>query len=84
MKRLITDDYPCETVRYWLKCNSGTSARVLCRNDSTMFISEYGETLTFDHVLDFNDYRMYDEWSDRDFSIQALCGKKEEWTKTNI
>ena len=78
MKRLITDDYPCEAVRCWLECNSGTSARVLCRNDSTMFISEYGETLTFDHVLDFNDYRMYDEWSDRDFSIQALCGKKEE------
>lgn len=77
-KRLITDDYPCEAVRYWLKCNSGFSAKVICKNDSTTFISEYGEILTFDHAIDFNDARMYGEWCHRSFSVQSLCGKEEE------
>lgn len=77
-ERLITDDYPCKAVRYWLKCNSGNSAKVVCRNNRTMFISEYGETLTFDHTIDFNDARMFEEWGDRWFSIVALCGEEEE------
>lgn len=78
-KRLITDDYPCEAVRYWLKCNSGNSAKVICKDNTTMLISEYGEILTFDHVLDFNDARMYSsKWRDREFSAQALCGEEKE------
>lgn len=77
-KRLITDLYPCEAVRYWLKCNSGDSAKVICKNNSTMFISKYGEILTFDHALSFNDVGMYDEWGDREFSIKDLCGEEEE------
>lgn len=77
MKRLITDDCPCEAVRYWLKCNSGFSAKVICKHNTTMFISEFGEILTFDHVLDFNDGRVYDEWVNREFSIEALCGKED-------
>lgn len=77
-RRLITDDYPCKAVRYWLKCNSGNSAKVIIKGNSTMFISEYGYILTFDHVIDFNDARMYDEWRDREFSTKALCGEEEE------
>ena len=76
-KRLITDDYPCEAVRYWLKCNSGDSTKVICKGSTTVFVSEYGGILSFDHVLDFNDTRMYGEWKDREFSAQALCGEEK-------
>ena len=77
-ERLITDDYPCEAVRYWLKSNSGNSAKVICKNNRTVFIGEYGEVLTFDYVLDFDDPKMYSDWGNRWFSTQALCGKEEE------
>lgn len=77
-ERLITDDYPCKAVRYWLKCNSGKFAKVFCKNNRTVFIGAYGETPTFDHALDFNDAEMYFSLGDRWFSTEELCGEEEE------
>lgn len=79
MRRLITDDYPCEAVRYWLKCNGGGDVvRVYVKSQSTVFVNQYGDILTFNHVLDFNDSRLYENWKGEPLSKLSLCGEDEE------
>lgn len=78
MKRLITDDYPCNAVKYWLRCNGGgDEVRVYVKSQSTIFVNKYGDILTFNHVLDFNDGRMYSEWYGKVFSKDSLCGMEK-------
>lgn len=77
MKRLITDDYPCRAVKYWILCNGGGhSMRVLFNNGNTVFVNAYGDTMNFNHSVDFNSAKVY-EGRFYETNLEELCGEEE-------
>lgn len=78
MSRLITDDYPCKAVYYWLLCNGGgDEVRVFLKGNSTEFVNKYGDSISFNHSVDFTDAKVYDNLAFITNRIE-LCGEEEE------
>lgn len=74
----IKDLGPRNAVYWWLYCNGGRdNIRVFVKSESTVFVNRYGDTLTFNHVIDFEDARFYTERF-VDTNIKELCGEEEE------
>lgn len=70
----ITDLWPRNAVYWWLYCNGGRDdVRVYVKDQSTVFVNRYGDTLTFNHVIDFKDARFYTERF-VDANMKELCG----------
>lgn len=77
MKRLITNDYPCRAVKYWILCNGGgDKMRVLFTDNgtSTVFINEYGDIMNFNHCVNFNSAKVY-EGNFYETNLKELCGE---------
>ena len=58
----IVDLGPRNAVYWRLYCNGGKDdILVYVKNQSTVFVNKYGDTLTFNHVIDFKDTKFYEE-----------------------
>ena len=71
----IKDLGPRNAVYWWIYCNGGRdNIRVYVKSQSTVFVNRYGDTLTFNHVLDFKDIKFYEERF-VDTNEKELCGE---------
>lgn len=73
----IKDLGPRNAVYWWLYCNGGgDNVRVYTRLHTT-FINKYGDTITFNRVIDFKDNSFYIN-NFVDTNMEELCGEEEE------
>lgn len=71
----IKDLGPRNAVYWWLYCNGGgDNVRVYIDRLRTVFVNEYGDTLEFGYVVNFNDVKFYVK-NFVDTNIKELCGE---------